>query len=143
MRVRYIGDPSDQFAGPLGIEEGGMTFLKGQWATVDDDHARAEKFRNNPTFEVKGDDRPALAAPKPDPEAELTELREALDARGLSYTEREKAPALRSRLLKATPTGEASAEDDGAPVPAAYGIGPLAFSWRPDPGWPPPPASRF
>jgi hypothetical protein len=54
MKVKYVGDPRDGFAGPEQITHLGVTFKKGAWTTIADDHEFAGKFRNNETFVVQG-----------------------------------------------------------------------------------------
>lgn len=65
MKVRYIGDPSaaDRKMEPDSIEAHGVAFERDKWVSVPDDHASADKFRNNSHFEVQGQKATAPAAP--------------------------------------------------------------------------------
>lgn len=95
MEVRYIGDPSDNFAGPGEIDQYGITFVKGEYVSLPDTHPQAAKFQHNPTFQVKGDDRPVVDT---DPEADVDELKTALDAKGITYRANANAKSLRKLL---------------------------------------------
>src|SRR5688572_13414864 len=77
MEARFIGDPLDNFEGPRVITMYGASFVKDEWAPIDDMPAEhIAKLQWNSHFEVregsgKGQKRPA-AAEKPPAEAEPT-----------------------------------------------------------------------
>ena len=49
--VTYVGTAGDD---TTSIEQFGQTFEKGKAVQIDDKDPNFEKFKNNPTFEVKG-----------------------------------------------------------------------------------------
>ena len=114
MKIRYIGDPANAFEGPAEITQYGVTFVKGEFIDLPDDHQYAQKFKGNQTFEVKGVDRPKVEV---DSEADLNELRDALDKKGVKFHHREKADSLRAKLSKVTETGPAEDVAENPPVP--------------------------
>lgn len=50
MEVKYNPQPGDAQV----IREHGVTLEAGKFVSVDDKHPKADKFRGNPTLEVKG-----------------------------------------------------------------------------------------
>lgn len=70
MKVTYIGEE-------LAVREAGLTFVRGESVDVPDDHPRAEKLRNNPTFTTEK--AAGVEQPKRD------ELKAQLDDMGVAY----------------------------------------------------------
>lgn len=102
FKATWLGDGSPE---AQIITEGGIEFIKGRPAVVPGDLKHngiewAEMIRNNPMFEVGTVDEDGLNTN--DDDAEVAELRRDLDALGVKYTQSEKAPALRTKLEKAT-----------------------------------------
>ena len=101
MKVTYVGE--EKF-----VHEAGFDFINGQPVDVPDDHPRAEKFANNPTFSVEG-----YEAEKPDPKAkeraEKVSVMKALDTAGIEYDARLSIDKLRKLL-------ESGGEPEAEPV---------------------------
>jgi len=102
FKATWLGDGSPE---AQIITEGGLRFIKGEAASVPADLMFnglpwADQIRNNPMFEVGTVDEDELNTS--DEDAELEELREHLDALGVSYSKTAKAPALRAKLDEAT-----------------------------------------
>lgn len=102
FKATWLGDGSPE---AQIITEGGLEFIKGRPVTVPDDLELngikwADQIRNNPMFEVGTVDENELNTN--DDDAEVAELRRDLDALGVKYAQSDKAPALRTKLEKAT-----------------------------------------
>lgn len=83
MEVKYNPQPGD----PTVIREHGIQFESGKFVTVADDHPKARKIAENPTFEVKGKKAEKQEPVDPDITADpdLTAARAELDKRGVKY----------------------------------------------------------
>ena len=102
FKATWLGDGSPE---AQIITEGGLRFIKGEPTTVPADLQFnglwwADMIRNNPMFEVGTVDEEDLNTS--DDDAEIAELREHLDALGVTYAKSAKAPALRAKLDEAT-----------------------------------------
>ncbi len=63
MRVRFIGDPNDNFSGPDHLKCWGVEFVKGEWTEVED-----ERFARHSHFETKASRQPRGAKEAPEQE---------------------------------------------------------------------------
>lgn len=53
MKAKYLGHPSDIEGSPRVVQHCGVTFPRGEWATLPDlSEQRLEKLKANPSFEV-------------------------------------------------------------------------------------------
>lgn len=105
MKVRYIGDPKDNFAGPSTIDYFDHSFTKGEWIEVDDNDPETAKLRaklpGNGTFQVDAKD--AENAPEAvnfdDAVAEEKKRhRQTLKDRGVSVSNNATLEALREKV---------------------------------------------
>lgn len=105
MKVRYIGDPKDNFAGPPVIVYFGEVFRKGEWTPLDENDAETATLRTkiigNGTFEVdaKGAENAPEAAGFDDAVAdEKKRHRQTLKDRGVSVSNNATLEALREKV---------------------------------------------
>ena len=105
MKVRYIGDPKDNFAGPPVIVYFGEVFQNGQWVTLDDKDPQGATLRSklagNGTFEIDGkdaDNAPEAAGFDDAVADEKKRHRQTLKDRGVSVSNNATLEALREKV---------------------------------------------
>jgi len=54
VRVRFVGDPADDFSGPTNVSMFGQDFEKGEFTTIEDP-TLIRKLRGHSHFEVEGE----------------------------------------------------------------------------------------
>jgi len=97
-KVRFIGDPSDDFSGPSSMSKFGMEFPKGKFVAVKDPETR-RKLRGHSHFEFEGDEEAEGSRRETDelPALKLEALKEIAAAEGVDFP----ANTTKAKLMEA------------------------------------------